>query len=42
MYSSEFGSAVKASKPQTNIFRYQKCSEVKDSFELSTNLLFKD
>lgn len=26
-YSSEFGSAVKESKPQTNIFRYQKCSE---------------
>jgi len=27
LYTSEFGSVVKESKPQTNIFRYQKCSE---------------
>ena len=27
MYTSEFGGAVRESKPQTNIFRYQKCSE---------------
>jgi len=28
MYSSEYGGAVEKTKPQTNIFRYQKCSEV--------------
>jgi len=27
MYSSEYGGAVEKTKPQTNIFRYQKCSE---------------
>jgi len=27
LYSSEYGSVVKESKPQTNIFRYQKCSD---------------
>ena len=36
-YSSEFGSVVKESKPQTNIFRYQKCSEVR--FLMSYNVL---